>query len=734
MRPAAFPILAALLAAHAPAPAQEAVPKVRAELVQLDVVVTDGQGKLVRNLTRDDFQVFEDNKPQRIAQFMLRGGSGGAAGPPRPDGGAESASAPGEGAVAGPERRIAIVVDDLHVAGGNLEYAKQALEQLVSDFASPEDHLALVSTVSGLIQQFTTERAVLRQAIARLSPREAEVLPARGSRMTPAQAELILRGDTSSLYLAARTMIDDPSSAFSAQSPQAAMEGAGGGGSRAGLAERPEERAAAKEAERQARSVLAEALRFSSGTLNVVEDVLRSMARAPGRKICVLVSDGFLVGASTSEERTFDLQRVVDAATRSGAVVYSLDTHGLVPTGGDAAVASAGTAPGLQARVDRQAQQLFRETLSGLAGDTGGFLIQGTNDLAGGLRRMLEDNDSYYLMAYEPSNTKRDGRFRRITVRLPGRRNLTVRTRKGYLAPDDRKLAARPGSSVPARSAGAAAAARDALDEGEARAALATPLRANDIPVRLAADYLQIPPAGPQAIIRAHVDLGQLRWEEADGRRRASVELAAGVYDADGKLVGAPSGKVAELDLGPAEYQRAAATGLQYQQQVALPPGRYQVRLVARERRLVQAGAAAEWVEIPDLNQKKLALSSVFLSTSAPAAGPVPAGDRPRDAGLRRRFKPGDDLYFQVYVYNPLVDDKGDRDVVLQAQIWSGGSAVAASKPKPVALQTWDGAPVPETNEIRLEGLTTGRYELRVVVVDRKANATVSRKMDFTVE
>jgi hypothetical protein len=88
MRPAAFPILAALLAAHAPAPAREAAPEVRAELVQLDVVVTDGQGKLVRNLTRDDFQVFEDDKPQRIAQFMLRGcrgrGLGGAQRPPRP--------------------------------------------------------------------------------------------------------------------------------------------------------------------------------------------------------------------------------------------------------------------------------------------------------------------------------------------------------------------------------------------------------------------------------------------------------------------------------------------------------------------------------------------------------------------------------------------------------------------------------------------------------------------------
>jgi VWFA-related protein len=639
--------------------------------------------------------------------------------------------------VAAPARRIAIVLDDLHVGGGNLEYAKRALDRLVDEFAAPDDHLALVTTRTGLVQQFTTERAVLRQAIARLSAREAEVLPVRGSRMTPAQAELILRGDTSSLYLAARTMIDDPSSAFTAQSPQAAVEGGSGAGSRAGLAERPEERAAAKEAERQARAVLAEALRFSSGTLNVVEDVLRSMAGAPGRKICVLVSDGFLVGAGTSEERTFDLQRVVDAATRSGAVVYSLDTHGLVPTGGDATLTSGGgSAPGLQARVDRQAQQLFRETLGTLADDTGGFLIQNTNDLAGGLRRMIEDNDGYYLMAYEPSNTKRDGRFRRITVRLPRHKNYTVRTRKGYLAADDRKLAGKPGPATSIRTLRpAAAAAANALDEGEARTSLSTPVRSNDIPVRLAADYVQLPPGGPQAIIRAHVDLARLRWEEAEGRRRASVELAAGVYDSNGNMIGAPRGRVAEMDLGPAEYQRAAAAGLQYQERLPLPPGRYQVRLVARERRLVQAGAAAEWIEVPDLGQKQLALSSVFLSTSAPsAAGPDAGGDRMRDAGLRRRFKAGDTLYFQVYVYNPLVDDKGGRDVVLQAQIWSGGSAVAASKPKPVALETRDGTPVPETNEVRLEGLAPGLYELRVVVVDRQANATVSRKVDLTVE
>jgi VWFA-related protein len=703
-----------------PAPAQEIAPAVRAELVQIDVIVVDAQGKPVRDLTRDNFQVLEDGKPQRIAHFILAGPNRAALTAPSPS--PAPADSPATPAAAttpatpeparGPARRVVIVVDDLHIARGNLDYAKKALDRFVSEFVAPEDEVALVTTSAGPVQQLTLDRAVLGAAIQRLALRDVNLPVPRGSRMTAAQAELILRGDRNALRLAARVMVDEPGSIFSIASPQVAAEANPG----ASTGTDPE-RAAEKAAERQARGVLAESLRYSTVTLGAVEGVMRSMAAAPGRKICLLVSDGFLVGAATSEERTRDLQRVIDAATRSGAVVYALDTRGLVPTGGDAGVEGFGAPPGLQTGIDRQSEQLHRDTLRGVANDTGGFLVSGTNDLASGLRRMLDDSDSYYLIAYEPLNTKRDGRFRKIEVKIPGRRDLTLRTRKGYFAPDDRKGATVASSSTPVLPA-ASPTAPDALEETEARAALAAPLPANGIPVALSADFVQLSPAGPQAIIRAHVDLNRMRWEESAGRRHASVELVAGVYDAEGKLVGAPLGRVAELDLSPPEYERAARNGLQYQQQVALRPGRYQVRMVARERKLVQAGGAAQWVEIPDLGERKLAMSSVFLA----------------GAGMLPRFKPTDRLSFQIYVYNPLVDDKGARDVVLQAQIWSAGKAIAASKPQPVTLQTKDGAPVPETNEMPLDGLAAGPYELRVVVVDRKANATIFRKVDFTVE
>ena len=733
--------------------AQVAAPEARAELVRLDVVVSDASGKLVRDLTREDFQLLEDGKAQPLTQFLVVGGAASPApaapvaapapvAPIAPSREAPSAPAPavaGEPAATatgGRGRYIAILVDDLHIASGNLDYSKKALRRFVAEFLLPDDRVAVVtSSGPGGVQQLTQDRAALQAAIDRLAARQANVAPARGSQMTAAQAELILRGDPNALQLATRLMMDEPGSVLSGQTPQAAVEAAGGFNPASVVDEK--DRAAAQEVRRQARSILAEELRFSQITLSQVDDVLRSLASLPGRKICLLVSDGFLVGMGTSDEQTRHLRAVVDAATRSGAVVYALDARGLTTTGGDSSSAGAPAPPGLRERVDRLAAQEFRETLSGLANDTGGFLVRGTNELASGLRRMLEDNDAYYLMAYAPANTKRDGRFRRIEVRLPRRPGLVVRTRRGYFAPDERKRAdrsERPAAPRPAPGG----VAPPVLDEAEVRAVLGSPIPPNGVPVRLVVDYVDLPPAGSQAIVRAHVNLAGLPWQQAGGRHRADLELVGGVYDADGGPVGPPFAKRVELDLTPAEYERALKVGFQYQNRVALGPGRFEVRMIARDLARVPLGGAVQWIEIPDLKEGKLALSSVFLSKSAATAGAAAPGsgdaEALRDVQTLRRFKQSEGLFFQLYVYNVLGGDEAASDVVLQAQILSGAKPIAASKPQPVTLERKDGVPLPESSAMSLVGLASGRYVLRIVVVDPRANATVHRDVDFNVE
>jgi hypothetical protein len=180
------------------------------------------------------------------------------------------------------------------------------------------------------------------------------------------------------------------------------------------------------------------------------------------------------------------------------------------------------------------------------------------------------------------------------------------------------------------------------------------------------------------------------------------------------------------------------AEGLDFQQQLPLEAGRYQIRVVAQDPEGQTVGGATQWIEIPNLAERKLTLSGVFLSSSPSSLGGTASNAAAgalatRDAHALRRFKRTDGLYFQFYVYNPTVDDQGAADAVIQAQIWSQSKVVAASKPQPATQLVKDGVALPQGNGMSLESLAPGPYELRIVVVDRKANATASRNIDFTV-
>jgi len=683
--------------------AQQSVPGVRTEVVRLDAVVTDADGNLVRDLSLEDFELRDDGKLQQLTHFAFVGKAAATAGATAAVG-EHGLAATGELA---PDRQIAILVDDLHIAPGNLQFVKQALHRLLEEFLLPSDNVALITTSAPAgSQELTHDGAILGEAVDALSLRQAVMAPARGSQMTPEQAELILRGDRNALLLAGKMIREEPGSIYSNNGgPRAAVTGAPGANPGA-VGEDSQERAASVEAQQQARAALAEALRFSSASLSKIDDVLRGLASLPGRKLCLLVSEGFLVGAGTSEERTVELRRIVDAATRSGAVVYALDARGLATEQPDTAATGGGGSSNLQSSVARQANVLLRTTLETVSNDTGGFLVRATNDLAGGLRRMLEDNEAYYVMAYEPTNQKRDGRFRKIELRVASRRQLVVRTRKGYYAPDDRKQPGGPSQG---------------LTETESRAALSQPMP-NTEALRLSADFMALPPAGAQVVVRAHIDVAGLAWKRTDAKFHAALQIVGGAYDAEGNPIGGLVGGRRDLDLGKGQYERAKAEGIDFQQQVALDPGRYQIRVLARNLEGKLIGGAAQWVEIPNLADKKLALSGVFLSSS-PSAPPKTV----------RRFSRSDGLYFQFYVYNPAVDPDGSSDALIQAQIWSQSKLAAASKPQPATLLVKDGVSIAQANGMSLESLAPGAYELRIVVVDRRANVTANRSVDFTV-
>jgi VWFA-related protein len=695
------------LRAQAPEPAvAQVLAPLSVEVVRLEVVVTEKRGRPRSGLGPQDFTVFEDGKPQSIVQFQsFTRPARGVPTPPAltPPAGAEADDA--EELL--PARYAVLVIDDVHMEFSSLARVRKALERFIQEDLRPEDQVALVTTsgAGAISQEFTADRAVLRQTLSRLSLQERRVGWSGVPYMSEYQAELIESSDALALDAAVQEIM----AAGQFQDVDSAEQ----------------------QARSKARVIFAEAVYNARLTLEAIESLTRGLAGLSGRKVIFLVSDGFLTGLTAGSGLSFDMRRISDASTRAGVVVYALDTRGLIAAPPAASASSMtrvqpGTI-GLIESMQRRGFEATRDAMHALAADTGGFLVENSNNLRSGLRKILDDTETYYVLAYEPANTKRDGGFRRIEVRLPGLRDVRVRTRSGYLAPDDRRASLAAGTPE-------AAARRAEQRQAEMRTALYSlaPLRA--IPVRVAADFVSVDPGVSQLVVSGQVETTTLPFARQRDRHQATIETVAVVYDETGAVASTLPTERTTLDLTDADYEQVLKRGIPYQRVAELGPGRYQVRLATREDSTGLLGSAWQWVEVPDLTPRRLTLSSLFLlKDSEPTANPE-AGPVLRNAQAQRRFNRSESLYAQLYAYNPKRDAAGAADLVFQAEVLRGGTLLGTAAPEPMLQGEPQGAPLPHISRIKLQRFEPGDYELRVTVTDRKANAMATRRVAFSVE
>jgi len=713
-RRAAWPSLACLLAGLAGAPSPgaqepELVLPASVEVVRLEVVVTEKHGRPRATLRQEDFVVLEDGKPQPIVQFHafsrpspeVTAAPSATAPPPRP-----ASTDENEPEDLLPARYVVLAIDDVHMEYSSLGRVRKALERFIDEDLRPEDQVALVTTsgASALSQEFTADRGVLRQTLSRLSAQGRRAEWTGVPHLTEYQAELIEGGDPLALDAAVQEILHAGPIQDIGQAERVARSKAGG--------------------------VLAEAVYNSRLTLEALESLCRGLSGLTGRKTVFFVSDGFLTGLTAGSGSAFDVRRIADAGTRAGVVIYSLDTRGLVASPPATSASSPltvgpdnfGTIEAMRSR----SEEATRDAMNALAADTGGFLVDKSNNLRAGLQAMLKDTETYYVLAYEPTNTKRDGGFRRIEVRLPGVRDVRVRSRSGYFAPDDRRLAS-------AERTAEAAARRAEQRRSEMQTALGSLAPLTGIPVRLSADFVSLDGRATQVVVSGNVDVGTLPFVRLPDRRRASVEVVALVNDETGAAAATLQTERSMMDLTDSEYEQMRRSGLPYQKAVSLKPGRYQVRLAAREDATGLLGSAWGRVEVPDLDSGRLTLSSLFLLKDVAAPGARPDGapvlrsiqDRPR---LRRT----ESLYVQVYVYNPKRDASGAIDMVSQAEVLRTGSLLGEAAPEP--MEGEPRGPVLHLSRIRLQRFEPGDYELRVTVTDRNAKTMAARSVAFTVE
>jgi VWFA-related protein len=696
--------------AQAPeAPKPELVVPAAVDVVRLDVVVTEKRGRPRVGLRREDFVVREDGKPQAIVQFQAFAHPQPAPlAPPSPAAVAKPAGPEEDAEELLPARYVVLVVDDVHMEFENLARFRKVLNRFLDEDLRPEDQVALVTTSGAyaLSQEFTSDRDALHAVLDRLFAQGR--IPERSDvpYVSEYQAELIESGDPLALAAAVQEVVQ------------------------AGLFRDPA--SAERVARKKAHDVLTEAVYDTRLTLEALETLCRGLSALTGRKALFLVSDGFLAGLNAGTGASFDVRRIADAATRAGVVVYSLDTGGL-RSGLPAANASSIQRPGPDTfgtivAMRQRSVDATRDAMNALAADTGGFLAENTNDLRAGLKELLRDTETYYVLAYEQTNTKRDGGFRKIAVSVPGVSGLKVRTRAGYFARDDRRLG------------GGVRSAEDEARRAEQRhAEMLTALRSlaplAGISVRLSADFVSLDGAAAQVVVSGSVGVGTLPFVRIHDRRQATVEAAALVYDQAGAVATTLETQRSVMNLADADYEQLLRGGIPYQKAVPLKPGRYQVRLAARDDGTGLLGSAWQTIEIPDLASGRLTLSSLFLltdeSTSTAASGSE-AGSALRSIQGRRRLGRGENLYVQLYAYNPRRDAAGAIEMIVQAEVLRAGSLLGTAAPEP--MEGGSRGAVPHLSRIRLQQFEPGDYELRVTVTDRIANVMAARSVPFTVE
>src|SRR6185503_4835379 len=140
----------------------------------------------------------------------------------------------------------------------------------------------------------------------------------------------------------------------------------------------------------------------------------------------------------------------------------------------------------------------------------GGFVVKNTNDLGKGIKRITDESQSYYLLGYNPTDARRDGRFRKIQVRLASRKGLQVRARRGYFAPLD----------------GKAADKKPPTTDPDIQAALDSPYDAPEIPLRMTSYVFDETLLGKASVLVAtDVDVKGFAFNEEEGRFKDTLEF-----------------------------------------------------------------------------------------------------------------------------------------------------------------------------------------------------------------
>ena len=693
--------------------------------ILVDVVVRDRKGQLVTDLSAADFDIAEDGVPQKVDTFtrVSHGGGIGLDVAWKSSGKTVSVNPTATPAPAevpdtlADDATTALVFD--HLSSESLRLAQRATLEYVPMSGESGVRVGVFATDPGIriVQQFTTDRALVRKAVAR-------VLPSA----TSAEEQKAERNDE---LTGRRRELEGQAHAT------AATTGTGIAQARnsAAIGERETELRLIQTELNMLRSFdnLDRAHKGYDTALALLA-VVESLSYLPGRKTIVFFSEGLPVSPALSAR----LDYVIDVANRANVTAYAVDAKGLraksmltnarkeiesfaeerlnqVATGTDRT-----DQPLMMAfeRVEDTLRLDSRAGLARLAEDTGGFLVEQTNDLSSAFRRIDEDNQFHYLLTYAPKNTEFDGKFRAIQVKVH-RRGAQVFARKGYRAIRTGRLIDAGSYEIPALAL---------LDR--------TPLP-NAFPVHAAGFSFPEPTRPGLTPVLVHVSTDALRFRVDEQRSTYAGRVAVVVRIRDGQ--GHEVQKLSQQYMlaGDAKDLEAAKKGeILFYREPDLPPGVYTMESIVFDAIAGHGSARVATLTVPAADASALGMSSLVLvhrveevndppSAASNATPPLYVGRMllyPNLGEVIRKSADGElPFYFTLYGTAP--------DVKAFAQLSRNGAALAEA---PLQLAAATGARVQHVGRLPIGALPAGTYELRIRVTDM--GHELSRTAFFTLQ
>ncbi len=338
--------------------------------------------------------------------------------------------------------------------------------------------------------------------------------------------------------------------------------------------------------------------------LYALSSLSQQLAQVEQKKSVLYFSGGM---TKTGTENQAQLRAAINSAVRSNVSIYPVDSRGLqaMPPGGDSTTASLrGTSAYSGAGVHAQFDSNFasQETLVTIASDTGGKAFLDTNDFTKAFDRVQTDTETYYLLGYRSSNPARDGRYRRITVKI-NRPDVKLEYRQGYYGPRDFQHFTREDKE------------QQLADE------MASDLPNTDLPVYLATEIFRVNENHYYVPLSVVVPGSAIPFVQASDKDKASLDIYGMVREEKTKF---PIGNVREtVKLNVEGSQQVRSRNVQYNTGFLLPPGGYHLKFVVRENQNGRMGSFESDLTVPDLHRERLRMSTIVLASQK---SPAPRG------------------------------------------------------------------------------------------------------------